>query len=402
MTRFPFILTLCSLLSVAFIGGTPPAGIILVNPSAADSVCSGGGRLLLVSVSKDFGTDLIVSPQWEKERLFPLESKADREGFAKEFYKLIEPGATLQQVTWSFKYFAGYARPETLTFSRSDTVTLRAFWSNRQFTDMVRMIQLGNASAVILTVRGWKDTLVTTAFDDPGNDARALFKLSVRLLPGENDVYLTTPSRPQESYDYHVRLVRDAMPVEGKQKRFHGTGLETGCAACHEGLEATATGMTADCASCHKALASAEFVHAPVEMKECGTCHTLAAGKGFMSVEKGTPAACVECHVEKQTLLDSAAIQHPVASDCTGCHDPHSSPRQHLLKVDVYRLCIECHADYAINHPVGKHPLRFVKVKETNAEISCVSCHNPHGSANPALLKGEGGPMEICLDCHQS
>jgi predicted CXXCH cytochrome family protein len=42
-----------------------------------------------------------------------------------------------------------------------------------------------------------------------------------------------------------------------------------------------------------------------------------------------------------------------------------------------------------------------VTVEGTGQEISCVSCHNPHGSQNPALLKVGGGPMGICLDCHQ-
>jgi predicted CXXCH cytochrome family protein len=40
-------------------------------------------------------------------------------------------------------------------------------------------------------------------------------------------------------------------------------------------------------------------------------------------------------------------------------------------------------------------------VTATGKEISCVSCHLPHGSANESLLKVEGGAMVSCLECHQ-
>jgi predicted CXXCH cytochrome family protein len=401
MIRFIKNLGIWAALAAVILGGSTPADIILLSPSVTDSVCSEAGRILLVSTPKALGTDLVLSTQWQKEQLFSLDTKAAREGFAKEFYRWFEPGTTLQQVVWSFRYFSGYVKPETLEYSHADTVSIRSFWAKKEFTDLVKTVQLGNASEVMLNVCGWKDTVITTAFDDPNNDARLLFKVQFRLIPGSNAVYLTLPTRPDEPLVYSVRNVRDAIPVEGRAKRFHGTGREEGCIACHDGLTPTAAGMTADCGTCHKALSGGSFLHAPVEMKECGTCHTLAAGKTLMNVEKGTPGVCVECHVEKQSLLDSAAVQHPVASDCTGCHSPHSSARPHLLKVDVYRLCTECHEDYRINHPVGKHPLRFVKIEGTDTEISCVSCHEPHGSANQSLLKVGGGPMESCLECHQ-
>jgi predicted CXXCH cytochrome family protein len=400
---FRFCLSTVVILAILmFLAGSPVADIIVISPSGTDSTCSEPGRMLLLSVPKGLGSDLVVSAQWQRERMFQLDSRGAREGFAKEFYRLLDPGTTLEQVTWSFKYFTGYVKPETLAFVHEDTVTVRALWGMKAFTDLVKNVQLGNASEIIVGVRGWKDTLMSTAFDDPNNDTRSLFKIALRLIEGENTVYLTLPTRPDEPLVYRVRLVRESIPIADRTSRFHGTGREEACSACHDGLTPTAEGMAADCQSCHRSLAAATYLHAPVEMKECGTCHTLTAGTTLMQFVKGSPAGCVECHVEKQTLLDSAAVQHPVASDCTGCHNSHSSDQPHLLKTDVYRLCTECHGEYAINHPVGKHPLRFVKVRATETEISCVSCHEPHGSANHALLKGGGGAMEICLDCHQS
>lgn len=392
---------LCAALALVLLGSSSPRDILLLSPSGSDSVCSEPGRLLLVSVPKALGTDLRVSTQWQVERMLPLDTKAAREGFAKDFYKLVEPRSTLQQVTWSFRYFSGYVKPETLTYAHADTMTLRAFWGKKEFSDLVKNVQLGNPSEVIVSVRGWSDSLMTTAFDDPNDAERSLFKIHIRLIPGTNAVYLTLPTQPADPFVYRVRSEREPVPLEGREHRFHGKGLDEGCAACHDGLTPSPGGLTADCSSCHKALMAGTYLHAPVEMKECGTCHTLTAGAALMNVEKGVPGTCVECHVEKQTLIDSAAVQHPVASDCTTCHTPHSSSQKHLLKLDVYRLCTECHDTYGINHPVGKHPLRFVALPESGEEISCVSCHNPHGSQNPALLKVGGGPMGICLECHQ-
>lgn len=388
-------------LGLLFQGGSPPPDFILLSPSAADSLSSESGELFLVSVPKAYGDTLIVSTQWFKERMLPLDSKATREAFAKEFYKLFEAGTTIQQVTWSLRYFAGYVKPDTLSFVYTDTITIRAFWGRKEFTDLVKTVQLGNASEIMLSVRGWKDSVLTTGFEDPNNDARALFKIHLRLIPGPNAVYLVSPARRAEPFLFFTRYARENTAITSRDLRFHGTGLESGCTSCHDGLTPSSGTLTADCGSCHKALAAGRYPHAPVEMKECGICHTLSTGEKLVTVEKEIPGLCYECHVEKETLADSALVQHPVASDCLGCHSPHSGDFPHLLKGNVYDLCIDCHDQYRINHPVGKHPMRFVKIEGTDKEISCVSCHDPHGSNNHALLKVGGSSMEICMDCHQ-
>jgi predicted CXXCH cytochrome family protein len=98
---------------------------------------------------------------------------------------------------------------------------------------------------------------------------------------------------------------------------------------------------------------------------------------------------------------NNSTVPHAVAGDCLTCHSPHSSPQAKLTKKDIFSLCTGCHTEYTMNHPVGRHPLRFTVVPTTNEEISCASCHDPHGSENKSLMKVPGGRMTICLQCHQ-
>jgi predicted CXXCH cytochrome family protein len=134
-------------------------------------------------------------------------------------------------------------------------------------------------------------------------------------------------------------------------------------------------------------------------MKECESCHSWSAEKHAVVVEKGVPGACYDCHSEKQAQVDSSKSAHPVAGECLTCHSPHGTDQNHLVKSDIYGLCTSCHEDQKINHPVGRHPLRFAKVKN-GSELSCVTCHNPHGSENEKLLRFAGSSMEVCAQCH--
>jgi predicted CXXCH cytochrome family protein len=119
-----------------------------------------------------------------------------------------------------------------------------------------------------------------------------------------------------------------------------------------------------------------------------------------MVVTKDIPGACYECHADKQTAIDSSASQHPVASECLTCHSPHaSSEAPHLVRKNIYELCTGCHEEQKLNHPVGKHPVRFAILK-SGEEISCASCHNPHGSENQHLLTVGGNPTMVCAACH--
>ena len=81
---------------------------------------------------------------------------------------------------------------------------------------------------------------------------------------------------------------------------------------------------------------------------------------------------------------------HTVIGMCTGCHNPHSSNSNKLLKADQPELCYNCH-----------EKSKFTK-KYVHAIIpagGCTSCHTPHVSDNPSLLTNKD-INDLCITCH--
>jgi predicted CXXCH cytochrome family protein len=217
-----------------------------------------------------------------------------------------------------------------------------------------------------------------------------------------NEIHFSPAGNRNAAASFTTTYEHASVAPVDRAERFHNSETEKNCSTCHEGLPSADGGatMTADCNICHKEHQLADYIHGPVEMKECGTCHSWSAEKKALIVEAGVPGVCVTCHDDKQAAMDSSAYPHPVVSECTTCHTPHSSDRKHLLKDDVNKLCAGCHEGFDINHPVGRHPVRFAVNQATGEEISCVSCHKPHGSEFPKLLIAGNSTSEICSQCH--
>jgi predicted CXXCH cytochrome family protein len=384
-------------------GDTPPRSVSVLLPFESDSLSYEPGKILIVSVAKESGDNLTVSTQWEKVKVFDLREAGAKENFAKDFYKLFEPRTTIQMLTYSLQYFKGYTKPESLAYVYTDSMSIKRLWQRPEFVQLVKNVQRSSeVSDVLVNVRGWTDSTCTTAYDDPNNDKRALYKVQTHLIPGVNTIYCAPSDHKEKAVAYSTTLVMDAKPIADRPTHFHNSMLELSCATCHEGLPSSDNGnsMKADCNVCHKAMSTgASYLHAPAEMKECATCHSWSTEKKTVVVEKGVPTVCYDCHSDKQAQVDSSAFPHPVAGDCMTCHSTHGTEQKHILKQNVYSLCTSCHDEEKVNHPVGRHPLRFSKLAN-GEEISCVACHNPHGSKNESLLKAPGGRMGICDRCH--
>lgn len=376
--------------------------VVLLLPNPADSVSIDAAKILLVSVAKNVGTELIVSSQWQKETLIPIASKAEKDDFLKVFMQTVGSQMTIERMLISFFYSEGLFRPDTLNYSRSDSMSMRKFWQQPVFAELVKKAKFGNATGMLVDVVGWKDSVVTTSFDEPGNDAYSLFKIHVRLIPGKNTIYVTPVAKPSLAGMYVTRYALDATDAPLVQ-HFHNSTLEKNCVECHEGLPGGTNGktMTADCSSCHKMVGAGSRKHAPVEMGECTACHSWSAEKSAIET-RPVPEVCFECHVEKKEAVESSAVVHPVAGECLTCHSPHSTEDDHLLKTRTFDLCITCHDTYKANHPVERHPVRLATITEGDGSvITCASCHEPHGGKNRALVKASGGRMALCLQCHR-
>ena len=74
---------------------------------------------------------------------------------------------------------------------------------------------------------------------------------------------------------------------------------------------------------------------------------------------------------------------------CVDCHNPHGSATRSLLNADsVNDVCYTCHAEKR-----GPFLWEHAPVRE-----SCVNCHQPHGSNHDKLLVG--ARPYLCQQCH--
>lgn len=118
---------------------------------------------------------------------------------------------------------------------------------------------------------------------------------------------------------------------------------------------------------------------------------------------KPQPQLCYDCHKEVEPLFHMP-FHHRVNEglvQCSDCHNPHGSFADAALEpggegkqlrtgAAGNAICLQCHADKA-----GP----FVFEHEPVVTDGCLSCHVPHGSPNPHMLK-VANVNQLCLECH--
>lgn len=157
------------------------------------------------------------------------------------------------------------------------------------------------------------------------------------------------------------------------------------------------------------------FLRHPRNMRErlaCETCH----GPGKAHVEAGggkgvggmvtfakndtTPvekrnATCLGCHERGARLFWQGSAHESRDVACTNCHrimEPVSL-RSQLARETVIETCGQCHTQKRAQLMRSSHmPLR-------EGKMTCTSCHNPHGTVTPKLLR-ENSTNETCYRCH--
>lgn len=224
------------------------------------------------------------------------------------------------------------------------------------------------------------------------------------------------------------------------------------CDTCHapakDGKVVLTTSSSKElCLMCHsdkqKTIDEAKVQHPGAAMSDCTDCHNPHA-----SPQPGLPKTnavdiCLTCHSEQADMLKSKRVHHQPAfqQGCAICHEPHGGENQHLLRAtDVNSLCLECHGPdspgprpvkdqpliaifdgkvrlpqdyfhkvpvlpikYNTGHPVDGHPVADTIDLKTKIPVAlnCLSCHQPHASANAALLVKDQEPnMAFCKNCH--
>jgi DmsE family decaheme c-type cytochrome len=197
----------------------------------------------------------------------------------------------------------------------------------------------------------------------------------------------------------------------------------TGCESCHgpgkahieaRGGKATIIAFseigpekTLDaCLRCHSQTISRANIRRSIHTQEdvvCSNCHSVHNSKApkFLLAKKQTEL-CTSCHADVKAQF-SMPFKHRVNEgvvDCTDCHNPHGTfaaswrmaSRPHMVdqKEANEEPCLRCHAD-------KRGP--FVYEHASVRVDGCETCHTPHGSTNPKMLK-RPTVFTVCLECH--
>jgi len=157
------------------------------------------------------------------------------------------------------------------------------------------------------------------------------------------------------------------------------------------------------------------FLHqarTPQEANACESCHgpgkehvDAGGGKGkgglitFAKNDK-TPvekrnAVCLTCHTKGARLFWQGSVHESRNVACTNCHTvmENISPQHSLAEVNEIETCATCHQQKKAQTWRSSH----MPVRE--GKMTCTSCHNPHGTVTPALLK-EQSVNDTCFTCH--
>ena len=127
----------------------------------------------------------------------------------------------------------------------------------------------------------------------------------------------------------------------------------------------------------------------------CLSCHSSHhATTDHFLLTKSQPNLCYGCH-QKMKAQFNLPSHHRVEEGlvkCADCHNPHGGFERKQLRSAAARdsVCFTCHVDkqgpFVFEHPAVKTE-------------GCETCHSPHGSPNPHLLKASNLNI-FCLKCH--
>ncbi len=143
--------------------------------------------------------------------------------------------------------------------------------------------------------------------------------------------------------------------------------------------------------------------------RACESCHgpgskhaDSASAADIRNPAKLKPAEadkiCLTCHLNQPThvgRINSSHARNQVS--CAACHSIHANGPNGLVarkQADINKLCAGCHADVWASF---QRPYRH---RLPEGAMSCVDCHNPHGSFLPRLMQTVSANEPGCFKCH--
>ncbi|GAM08942.1 doubled CXXCH motif protein [Geobacter sp. OR-1] len=209
---------------------------------------------------------------------------------------------------------------------------------------------------------------------------------------------------------------RSLVPKDFRETSLHTTENEKVCAACHAMTSSNSKNTAQNpanspCATCHQRLVKVKYPHEPVANYSCAYCHVKTDNPRHGTSRRDS-ALCFECHSDKAEEIKKNSFPHgPVtAGYCEICHDPHGSEFTGFMRRPINEVCLSCHEKigkepHVLRNTSQKgHPLsgkKDISPKRKGKELSCVSCHDPHGGVVRYFLQSRKEErMALCQFCH--
>ncbi len=195
-----------------------------------------------------------------------------------------------------------------------------------------------------------------------------------------------------------------------------GGPAKQGCEACHgpgkdhvEGAgdktkillfkQASAKKVSETCLTCHQyGEEHSNFARASHRNNNvsCIDCHSVhhAKQKQFLLAKATQNDLCYSCHQNVRPEFNKP-FRHRVNEQlvkCSDCHNQHGGFQTRMARSTSAQdvSCFKCHAEKA-----GPFVFEHAPIKTEG----CATCHSPHGSSNPRLLKRSNMNL-LCLECH--
>jgi len=200
----------------------------------------------------------------------------------------------------------------------------------------------------------------------------------------------------------------------------HGGPVKVFCTDCHSGsskhweedpmanpmTNPSKVGVAAEariCSQCHQNSHQQNMqeknVHARNDVT-CSGCHSVHASKEVALLQKPQNQLCMDCHARVEGQF-ARPFRHPVAEgviQCSECHLTLDQTTRALSVNGTNEVCLKCHAEFA-GPFLYEHP---ATLDHSTEEGGCLTCHDPHGSSLPRMLKQPYEPphQQLCTQCH--
>lgn len=384
----------------------------LVMPSSKKVRVNENQLILTLRINPKTISQIDFYLPWDTTFVFDMASPDERKLNNKKILDHLSNSLILNKIESHIEPFHQpvILKADTFSFS-SKRLAFEVFGKDTNLTS-VKIIREQQAVIGHVKIYGWKQIKVDIEKREKYCKGDYV-SVPVLLTTGLNKIPFIVYNNKTSIIDsvsiyYSLEIENKKPPEDFTNSVFHGSLVESKCQVCHS-KEKFATELnttSSSCKLCHVLMNTQKFIHGPVSSEECEQCHNRNNANEFKLVYTSDKEKeiCFQCHSDIQEITQTKKFVHaPVVSNhCTICHSPHASKYEFQLRIPTNQICLACHDDKKEgNHPVVFHPFQSRKdPSNPNKELTCVSCHNPHGADNNNLLRGDGGYFQLCQSCH--